>query len=395
MSDGVSPVERPDFDAVAAEFAAQLHAAAGLAIDAVHDGVPGASEHFRRFSGAAAVLLGNVVTVDTASTEGRAAEAAEPATTGDENKFDPFEQKIGDEEIDVLLRPGAEKSLADLPDGFRQAAINAYLDLTLGLEDAGVASERFPLPDLDQLKRKLQWLATVYKTMGEKEGDWQPRVVFVPRGLSDDEWSNLLSDYPVGASVSQGIKMIDVSAKPVREAIPYQPPRRKRFWRRGEDAEQAEADAKPREPVEPPKPLPLVETVTEGPVTWDVAVISNAPEPPISQISRDGFGPGATGLGEKCAGLRASAAAKPGEVMNVLTPDRSTYLALQWARLARGDTPVDAAPGTLTLLKNTVPTWNEYTLAAGWNSNDSVVAFAWPHKEETIHNGGLRPAVVA
>ncbi len=171
----------------------------------------------------------------------------------------------------------------------------------------GTLPVSYELPELSALLARAASLASTYETMAKN--NWQPEVVFVPRGLSFDHWNALLSGHRLpDQSWTEGVHRTWAGFELARTVT-------------------ADTDASP----------------------WGVAVISAAERPVFASVSKDGeHGFNAADTLRALATLPSVVdASSASEVIRRASPTEERYLALQFARLERGEQPVDCETWTI------------------------------------------------
>ncbi len=244
--------------------------------------------------------------------------------------------------------------LEGLPADYREQVVTRYEQkrqaVARQIKD-GTLPENYQLPELSTFVERVVALAPTHEVMPKK--DWQPEVVFVPKGLSLEQWDVLLTGHELGNDS--------------KSAGAY------RTWTGHEVVDQAsEADGN----------------------LWGVAVISATDRPVLTNVSKDGKnGSNAKQAVKALSELPSVTDTSSAEaVVKQASPTEERYFALQLARMERGEKPVDAE--TWTLGKEDIKVGGALrSLYFGFNPDSRQVGSYWRGRDGSSVGGGVRPSV--
>lgn len=213
--------------------------------------------------------------------------------------------------------PETHERLNSLPEDYRERVLVRYNDryiATDGYIRAGKLPEAYRLPELGDLVDRVIAIAPAYETINNQGG--QAELDFVPRGLTIEQWDDLLSGHKLpGGETSRG-------------------------------AYRYHNVNKVTDPTNPNADASL----------WDAAVMDVSPNPKVRGIAADGSkaasgynlkkslktlreAHSAIGLPELDASTSNLSAAEL--LIKQLSPSEETKFAIQLGRLERGEQPVD------------------------------------------------------
>jgi hypothetical protein len=181
---------------------------------------------------------------------------------------------------------------------------------------------------------------------------WQPDVVFVPRGLSLEQWNALLT----------GHRLADHS------------------WTEGVHRTWAGFEA-----VQP--------TVSLDASPWGISVVSAAQRPVLASVSKDGeYGFNAANAVRALVELPSvSDASSPAAIVRGASPTGERYLALQLSRLERGEMPVDLE--TWTIGHEDLEIGGKFgSLYFYFRPKEHRFKSIWRNRDAFDNNDGVRPS---
>jgi len=230
---------------------------------------------------------------------------------------DPFATESTEIAPIVLPEVDAEtaKRLEVLPADYRERVVTRHAEAreTIArLIKDGMLPETYQLPELSTFAERIIALAPTYEAFAVR--GWQPEVVFVPEGLSFEQWHGLLSGYKLKSGYHNKSKGAQ------------------RSW--GDYANSlTDPTAK--------------ETADNG--VWGIAIVSATDDPVLLRVSPDGtYGPNAKEAVKALAELpTVSNASNPEAVIKQFSPSQDVYFGLQLARFERSEQPVDAESWTI------------------------------------------------
>ena|GEM_PF-768722 len=240
-----------------------------------------------------------------------------------------------------------------LPADYRECLVTRYVqksEAVLRQIKDGTLPENYALPELSVLLVRAISLASTYEIM-VKNG-WQPEVVFVPRGLSLKQWNALLTGHRLAdQSWTEGVH---------------------RTWAGFETA--------------PP-------TLSLNVSPWGIAVVSAATRPVLASVSKDGeHGFNAAYALRVLAELPSVNGASSREaIIREASPTEEQYLALQLARLERGEMPVDSE--TWTIGHEDLEIGGEWgSLYFYFRPKEHRFKSIWRNRGAFDNNDGVRPS---
>lgn len=235
-----------------------------------------------------------------------------------------------------------------LPTEYRELVTKLYENKVAAVDgyiEGGLLRKDYRLPELLAFAEQLEELWPAFDYM--EKNDWQPRVVFIPRGLNEKEWDYLFKNQ------------------------------------------------------KPPDDTVSSDSVGSG--FWEIGVMSGAERPVFVDVSKDGSnGPNVArtvdalhqGLSD-LSGLSANGTPSVGEVIANASPDGELYLAFQLDLQENGLPPVDL--NTKTIGKESchptdLNTSGTVVYSFDWNKH-KVVLGCQPNNIATS-DSGIRPAVL-
>jgi hypothetical protein len=243
----------------------------------------------------------------------------------------------------------------DLPVDYRECLVTRYVQkreaVTRQVAD-GTLPDMYQLPELSVMLKRAVSLAPTYEIMARN--NWEPDVVFVPRGLSLVQWNALLTGHRLADhNWTEGLH---------------------RTWAGFELAHPTSHEA--------------------GASPWGVAVISGAERPVLVGVSKDGE----HGFNAQRA-IRAlselpyiSDPSSAETVVQEASPMEERYFALQLARLERGEKPVDSK--TWTIGRENLEIGEEMgSLYFYFRPKQRQFMSIWRSRDAFDNNDGVRPSV--
>ncbi len=268
----------------------------------------------------------------------------------------PFARRTNDAADAVATRLAGESAepLQGLSAGYRECLVARYAQAREAVArqiNDGTLPESYELPELSALLARAISLAPTYETMANN--DWRPEVVFVPRGLSLEQWNGLLT----------GHRLAD------------------RSWTEGVHRTWAG--------FEPARPAAAVTDAS----AWGIAVISAAERPVFTSVSKDGeHGFNADDTVKALSRLPSVLDdTSPEAIIRRASPTEERYWALQLARLERGEAPVDSE--TWTIGREDLEIGEELgSLYFYFRPREHKFMSIWRNRDAFDNNDGVRPS---
>jgi hypothetical protein len=264
-------------------------------------------------------------------------------------------------EIDLItpveIDPATLEAVEALPTAYGEQVVARYNAKHQAVEEAiraGKLPEGYRLPELSSFMNKIADLTATFEHI---EDVGQPTFEFFPRGLSPDQWNDLLHGHTLAdGQTSTGA------------------------WR-----------GLPNEPSDPTD-----REVSDS--NWGVVVIDAQERPAISGISADGSrAVGGFDVKSAIEYLKKSpevTATSADLIVRQVSPSEDAFRGTQLARLERGEAPLDSR--TWTILKDNVKVdWTLKPVFGNWYPNRRKVNSLWgslgnPNENNVVRVSGER-----
>lgn len=207
----------------------------------------------------------------------------------------------------------------------------------------------------NEMKEKLEQLKPVYDIFNKK--GWEPELVFTPKGLTLEQWSDILTGY----ELPNGEKFRGI----------YKPSLKLAEFKFNCLGNRVDDDL------------------------WDVAVVSSLDKPAILDINPEGnLGKGSLKDIDELVPLLNDWRKDVDRLMiKRISPTVETYLAMRLAGLERGDKTIDSR--THTLVQEDVDGSSDRTVLCIGPHDDRSIKFGFVAPTQHTPNVGIRPTVRA